>query len=251
MDPIEYQRMYELEDRHWWFQSRLLMIEGLMRRHVAPALDGRRPRLLDLGCGTGMFLSRRAGDAQAFGLDFSRQALGFCHARGLDRVAQGDAARLPFADGSFDVVTAFDLIEHVREDGALIAEILRVLRPGGMLLATVPAHPILWSGHDVSLHHHRRYRRRQFEALFDPARWETIRMTAGFTLIFPPALLIRLSRRLTAARRPPSSDTRPAPEWLNRLLIGLHRIEAGWMERHDLPIGISLMTIRRKREDAR
>ncbi|HOE96367.1 MAG TPA: class I SAM-dependent methyltransferase [Candidatus Sumerlaeota bacterium] len=247
MEHEEYQRMFALEDRHWWFQGRLMMIERLLRRHVLPVLPA-RPRLLDLGCGTGLFLQRRLRECEPFGIDFSVEALACCRTRVPGRLARADAARLPFADAVFDVVSAFDLIEHVADDVALVAEAWRVLRPGGCFIATVPAHPILWSAHDVSLHHQRRYRRAQFNALFNAAPWETIRMTAGFTLIFPPALLIRLGRRLARSSRPPVSDTRETAEWLNRLLIRLHAGEAAWLERHDLPIGISLMTIRRKPE---
>lgn len=247
MDPAEYVRMFQLEDHHWWFRGRLMMTEGLLRRHVLPAFPSGRPRLLDIGCGTGLFLERRAGDCESMGVDLSPQALGYARGRRLPRLTRADAARLPFPDASFDVLTAFDLIEHVRDDQGLVDEIWRVLRPGGFLLATVPAHPILWSGHDVSLHHHRRYRRGQFNDLFAPDKWETVRMSASFTLIFPVAVIIRLGRRLCRARRPPTSDTHETPAWLNRALIALHGLEAAWLRRHNLPIGISLITIRRKR----
>ena len=246
MEREEYRRMFELEDHHWWFQSRLMMTEGLLHEYLLPEFDGRRPKLLDLGCGTGLWLQRRAADCEAFGLDLSREALAFCRTRHLRPVALADAVRLPLGDATFDIVTAFDLIEHVADDHGLIGEVRRVLRPGGYLLASVPAHPMLWSGHDVSLHHRRRYTRRTFEALFPGAQWRTVRMTAGFTLVFPPAALLRLSRRLASSERPPQSDTHLVPEWINRLMIGLHRYEAAWLRRHDLPIGISLMTIRQK-----
>ena len=238
--------MFELEDRHWWFQSRLLMIERLLRDAVEPACPS-PPRLLDLGCGTGMFLDRRRkAGAQVFGTDISGEALRFSRRRGLDRLARSDATRIPYADTSFDIVTAFDLIEHVKDDRALVAEARRVLRPGGFLVATVPAHPFLWSSHDVSLHHHRRYRRAQFEGLFAGGGWQTVRMTASFAMILPPAALIRLSRRLRRTRRPPHSDAYAVPDWLNRMLIGLHRAEAAWLARWDLPAGVSLLTIRRR-----
>ena len=248
MESKEYQIMYDLEDRHWWFQSRLMMTEGLLDEYILPDFRPMRPRLLDLGCGTGLFLERRGADAVAFGLDFSREALSFCRSRKIESVLLGDAAHLPIKDAAFDVVTAFDLIEHVPNDRALIREIWRILRPGGYLLATVPAHPVLWTGHDVSLHHRRRYRRRTFESLFEPARWSTVRMTASFALIFPPAALIRGFRRLISGKAiAPHSDTHPTADWLNRTMIALHRMEVAWLRRHDLPVGISFLTIRRKR----
>jgi SAM-dependent methyltransferase len=248
MEPREYELMFQMERDHWWFQSRLGMIERLLERHVWGEL-GERPRLVDLGCGTGMFLERRRGHCRAAGLDFSRQALDLCRRNGLEALAQADATRLPVADGCADLVTAFDLIEHVRDDAALVAEAWRVLRPGGVLMATVPAHPMMWSGHDVSLHHMRRYRRHVFEALFaekEGRRWETVRMTAGFALAFPPTAMLRMSKRFIADGGVPRSDTQPVTPWINRLLIALHRIEIAWLGRFNLPVGVSFLTIRRK-----
>lgn len=247
MELKEYQLMYELEDHHWWFQGRLLMTEGWLNEYILPAFGGRRPRLLDMGCGTGLFLQRRLADCEAFGIDLSPSALGYCRERKIERTALADATRLPFEDQFFDVVTAFDLIEHIPDDRQIVREIDRVLRPGGFLLATVPAHPLLWTGHDVSLHHHRRYQRRAFEALFAGGGWERVRMSASFSLIFPPAALIRFTRHLLGNDSKPHSDTQAAPEWLNRLMIALHRVEAGWLRRRNLPIGISFMTLRRKK----
>lgn len=224
-----------------------MMTENLLRECILPAYANRRPRLLDLGCGTGFFLQRRQANCEALGIDLSPEALSYCHRRQIRSVARADAARLPFGDESFDIVTAFDLIEHLPDDRALVGEIRRILKPGGYLMATVPAHPLLWTGHDVSLHHHRRYTGKTFETLFDPPLWETVRMTAIFSLVFPPAALIRFVRHVMSSQRQPHSDTHPTAEWLNRLMIRLHRIEADWLTHHDLPIGISLATIRRKR----
>lgn len=247
MERIEYQNMFELEDHHWWFRGRLMMTEGWLAETILPAFAGRRPRLLDLGCGTGLFLQRRAADCDAYGIDLSLDALRYCRRRQLARLACAHAARLPLADASFDIVTAFDLVEHLPDDQALVDEIGRVLRPGGYLLATVPAHPVLWTGHDVSLHHHRRYVRRSFSGLFAPERWERVRLTASFFTVFPPAALIRLTRHLLGQGDRPHSDTRPTALWLNRMLTGVHRIEAAWLRRHNLPVGVSLMTIQRKK----
>ncbi|MCE5230920.1 class I SAM-dependent methyltransferase [bacterium] len=246
MESREYQTMFELEDRHWWFQSRLLMTEGLLRREIMPRLAGRPIRMLDLGCGTGMFLQRRQAEGDAIGTDIAPEALACCRGRGIGKLIQADAVRIPLADQSVDVVTAFDLIEHVSDDHELIAEVWRVLRPGGFLLATVPAHPLLWSSHDVSLHHKRRYTHHEFRALFTGGRWEKIRFTPCFSFILPVAAAVRLSRNLRHARRPPRSDTFIVPDWINRIMIGLHRFETWWLERANLPPGVSLLTIQRR-----
>lgn len=113
------------------------------------------------------------------------------------------------------------------------------------MLATVPAHPLLWGEHDIALHHRRRYRKKEFEALFDPAKWIERRMTYIFAGIFAPAAAVRLLRR--AGRGEASADTRRAGPLVNGIMKGWHRLEAAWLERFDAPVGLSLLTVREKR----
>ena len=247
MEAREYRLMYEQEDRHWWFRSRCRMTQSLLEKHILRACRTQKPWLLDIGCGTGVFLQNQQDTCHGFGLDFSTEALEFCTARGLSRIIRGDAVSLPWPDNTFDIVTAFDLIEHVRDDTALVKEIRRVLKPGGSLLATVPAYPLLWTGHDVSLHHFRRYRRRTFELLFDHNHWDSVRMTSGFFMIFPLAACIRLCKTVFRPDHPPSSDIFSVPSWLNTLLCHIHGLEATWLRKFNLPIGTSFMTVRRKK----
>lgn len=248
MEPQEYTRMFELEDRHWWFQGRIELIKRIMHRY-APATNGRAPRMLDLGCGTGMFLERQGVGRLAFGLDFSLQALGYTRQRGVERLVCGDSQSLPFASNGFDIVTAFDLIEHVDRDQDLVNEVLRVLRPGGVFIATVPAHPFLWSGHDVALHHRRRYLWKQFNSLFDPGKWKRLRSTYCFTSIYPIAAAVRAARRLLPDRGDSKADTDTQSELLNRALIAWHRAEAAFISRFDSPMGLSILTVQEKRSD--
>jgi SAM-dependent methyltransferase len=143
-------------------------------------------------------------------------------------------------------VTAFDLIEHVERDDELIAEAYRVLRPGGILLIAVPAHPFLLGGHDDALHHKRRYTWSQFDKLFDPAIWRRRRMTWTFASIYPIAVLVRSIRNIFPASGKPTADTNLTPSWLNRALLAWHRMENSWAENHDLPFGLSIFTVQEK-----
>ncbi|MBI1785045.1 class I SAM-dependent methyltransferase [Candidatus Sumerlaeota bacterium] len=245
MEPTEYERMFELEDHHWWFQGRYDLTRRMLDRHC-PALDGKRARLLDIGCGTGLLLEKQQTTRTTFGLDFSRHALHFSRLRGVERLVCGDSQALPFASESFDMVTAFDLVEHVEGDQLLVAEVHRVLRPGGIFLATVPAHPFLWSSHDLALHHKRRYRWDDFNRLFDERLWIKRRMTWTFALIYPVAAAVRSARKLIPRRGDPAADTHMTAPWLNSLLIGWHHIESAWAERFNLPFGLSIMTVREK-----
>ena len=143
---------------------------------AAALLRGRRragARLLDAGCGTG-------GNLAAFGpgrgVDPAPEAVAACRARGLD-VVQARLEALPFDDGAFDLVLATDVLEHVDDDVAALRELRRVAAPGAVLLVTVPAHPRLWSAHDVALHHRRRYRRAELLARLRAAGWDPVVVT--------------------------------------------------------------------------
>jgi len=220
-----------------------------MRRMIvkhAPPTPGRKADLLDLGCGTGLFVMEQSRDKAAFGLDFSPEALKFTRTREFSRLVCADAQVLPIASATFDIVTAFDLIEHVERDDALIAEAHRVLRPGGIALIGVPAHPFLLGGHDDALHHKRRYRWSQFDQLFDPAIWFRRRMTWTFTSILPVAVMVRSIRNMFPASDHPTADTNLTPAWLNRALVEWHRLENNWAETRNLPFGLSILTVREK-----
>jgi SAM-dependent methyltransferase len=245
MELMEYQRMYDLEEHHWWFQGRF----DLMRRMVlkyCPQVGNARPRLLDMGCGTGLFAREQAASKTTVALDFSWEALRFARSRGVSNLICADSQELPFESNSFDIVTAFDLIEHVQGDRQLVCEAHRVLRPGGIALIAVPAHPFLLGSHDDALHHIRRYTWKNFEGLFDPAIWKKRRMTWTFASVYPPALIVRTLRKTLPERQNPTADTNLTPAWMNRTLLAWHRLENSWVETRNLPFGLSMLTVREK-----
>ncbi|HZG53808.1 MAG TPA: class I SAM-dependent methyltransferase, partial [Pyrinomonadaceae bacterium] len=159
MERHTYAIMYEVEGSHWWFAGRRRILESFIRSIVAALnLQGRaRPRILDVGCGTGANLEMLAQFGEAEGVDVSEDALAFCRARGLGQVKLGAAEQLPYADASFDLVTALDVVEHLDDDAAGLREMRRVLRPGGRALLFVPAFMWLWGVQDDVSHHRRRY----------------------------------------------------------------------------------------------
>lgn len=152
MDEDEIRKSAALEQRHWWYAERRALVRRLTRSWPTG-------RALDVGCGGGGNLSvLRDHGWTATGLEHSPAAAGLAASRGLT-VVRGDARRLPFADGAFDLVMSTDAWEHIDDDAAVAAEAARVLRPGGRLLVAVPCSMKLWSGHDVALGHLRRYER--------------------------------------------------------------------------------------------
>src|SRR4029077_1272201 len=107
------------------------------------------PLILDAGCGSGRTLDELSAYGAVAGVDLSADAVAAARARGHPAVVQASVEALPFADGAFDLVTCLDVIEHTPDDGATLAELLRVTDSGGYVIVTVPAHQALWSNHDV------------------------------------------------------------------------------------------------------
>ena len=125
MELDEYQKMFELEDRYWWFCGRRHLIDRLLTDHA-----DENPRILDAGCGTGASLDLLETRGEAFGVDGSDVALTFCRQRGKPRLLQSELTELAAGPGSFDVITMLDVLEHIPEDDKALSELFRVLRPG-------------------------------------------------------------------------------------------------------------------------
>lgn len=247
MDASYYAEYYDVEESHWWFRARRRILRAVLED---AGLWGRGLRVLDLGCGTGRMLEFLAGGMTVIGLDADTNALRFATKRGIDRLVQADATCLPVASASVDLVTAFDVVEHLADDVGALAEMRRVVRPGGHCLVTVPAFRWLWSQHDEINHHVRRYRRRDLERQMGEAGFRLVRATYFNALLFGPVVVVRLGRKLaTAAARPrrasavtARSDFAMFPSSrLGRLLESVMGWEAGLLSRVDLPVGVSIL----------
>lgn len=243
MNPSEYARMYQIEDQYWWFIGRRKLVNWLLRAHH---VSGKQNLLLDLGCGTGLNLVSFSQQCKTIGGDQSEAALNFCRERNIDDVFGCDARAIALADDSVDVVTALDVLEHIFEDDIASREINRVLKPAGKLIAAVPAYGFLWSEHDESLHHFRRYVARELRAKLVASGFEIERSTYFITTVFLPILLFRLWQglRRTSIGKPVSY--RMLPSWINRLLIWVLDLERCVLPYINLPFGVSLVMVARK-----
>jgi len=243
MQAHTYSIMYQVEETHWWFAGRRRILESFLAR-ISRRLQSPRPRILDVGCGTGANLEmlNRFGDAE--GVDVSTAALEFCRARGLDRVHQGAAEELPFGDAEFDLVTALDVVEHLDDDVAGLREMHRVLRRGGYALLFVPAFMWLWGVQDDISHHRRRYTRAGLERAVREAGFEIVRFTYANLLFFPPILLGRCLMRLTGLR--PSSENNLTVGALNGPLGRVFGAESSILRYLNLPLGVSAICVARR-----
>jgi SAM-dependent methyltransferase len=238
-----------VEDVHWWFVGRRRILLQVLDQYIGKDQDGGR-RILDVGCGTGTMLSYLGSYGKAEGVDIDAEAVGYCRERGLVDVSLGEAAKLPFPDGTFYLVTALDVIEHLDDDAAALREIRRVLRPGGHVLVTVPAHRFMWGDQDEVNMHKRRYVAREIRDRLTATGFEVLRVSYMNAFMFPPIATIRLIRRLQHRMRPrsePKSDFRyPTPGPLNFLLAAVFGAEAPILRRVNIPFGVSILALGHK-----
>lgn len=243
MQARVYEITYEVEGKHWWFVGRRKIIASFVQE-VCRRIGKRRPRILDVGCGTGANLQMLSQFGVAEGVDISAEALDFCRARGLSKVKQGPAEALPFEDASFDLVTGLDVVEHLDDDVAGLREMWRVLRPGGRALLFVPAFMFLWGVQDEVSHHRRRYTRAGLKRAIHDAGLSVERATYANITFFLPTLIGRIIMRITGLR--PESEANINVSALNGLFGRILGAESWWLRRMNFPFGVSIVCVARR-----
>jgi SAM-dependent methyltransferase len=240
MQRKELEEMWAVETFHWWHTGKRLFMRRLLGDHLRTS--GAELTILDVGCGTGANAVEMATYGDVVACDRSLDALGFAATRGVRTLCAAAAPDLPFSTGAFDIVTAFDIIEHVEDDARFLRELERVLAPGGALAIHVPAWPSLWSGHDEVLEHKRRYTRRSLRALLAGSSLRVERLGWSSCAIFPPTAALRWSRRFSGGGKH-EQDAGNVPGPINSLLRGVYRAEAEIAATVGLPFGVSLAAI--------
>lgn len=251
---MEVPTYHRSEDRHWWFASRTRALLNLM--DAIPL--GHELDLLDIGCGAGNMIHHLSRYGRVKGVEIDPRPVTIALQRGYD-VEQGDASRgLTYADASFDLVTALDVIEHNQDDLGILREAYRVLRPGGYLVVTVPAFMWLWSHNDEINAHVRRYTIPELSAALAKAGFRVRRATYNNFLIFPMAAALILTRR-AGDRRPQLAshhlsqdeyqvEMEPASPPVNAVLTAAGWLEAQVLRRLSLPVGTGIIAIAHKKE---
>jgi len=238
-----YPILYEVEQTHWWHIGRRRILAGFVSDLCSGVTD-RRARILDVGCGTGanLLMLSQYGDAE--GVDISEDALAFCRERGLDHVKQGAGEELPYEDNTFDLVTAFDVVEHMDDDLAGLKEMFRVLRPGGHALLFVPTFMFLWGLQDDVSNHRRRYRLSELRRVLEEAGFEIERSTYANITFFIPILLVRKLMRLTGIKA--ESENTINVSALNGVLGAIFGAESSILRYANLPFGVSGLCVAKK-----
>jgi SAM-dependent methyltransferase len=238
--------MFRVEQSHWWYTGRRKILESFLE-DICSHITDRRPRILDVGCGTGanLLMLSKYGDAE--GVDVSEDALAFCRERGLKNVKLGAAEKLPYEDGTFDLVTALDVVEHLDDDLGGLREMRRVLRPGGRVLLFVPTFMFLWGLQDDVSNHRRRYRLPELRRVLEQAGFEIERTTYANITFFLPILLARKLMRATGIKA--ESENNINVSALNGLLGGMLGAESVVLKYMNIPFGVSGLCVARVKTD--
>jgi SAM-dependent methyltransferase len=245
MDQAFYSEYSRIEDTHWWFRGR----RQIFMRLLAPFTDGARLRILDIGFGTGAMLNFLSRYGSVIGMDMSVEAIRFARTRCDNPMLLASITAVPLETATFDLVTAFDIIEHDDDDDAALAELARVCRPGGHVLLTVPAFQFLWGNQDIINHHRRRYTLAQVEQRVRAAGFTPRRLSYFNALLFPVVAAVRVARRLRGEPKGEikSDFTMTKPGLVNDTLTRVFAAEGRLLTRWRLPVGVSVVCLAERR----
>lgn len=237
---VLYEDLYDSEETHWWHVSKRKICSALIKRF----LQLKSPRILDIGCGTGKNVEFFSGLGQIWGLDKSEHAINLCRNRGLHNIIQADAVNIPFCSESFDVIIMLDVLEHLDEDKTL-AEVVRLLKPKGLLIATVPAYQSLWSQWDVQLHHQRRYNKKNLKSILKKNQLKILKISYIYSFLLIPVIFIRAVKSRVYRDKYPSDFEISSP-FINWLAGIIARLESTMVIHSYVPFGLSLITVAKK-----
>jgi SAM-dependent methyltransferase len=246
MNPEEYRRLDRIDREHWFYRGKRAIVRHWIERSIKL-----RPEdlLVDAGMGTGSWLVEMSGQCRVLGLDDHDESIALARPR-LEAVGgqilKTGLNHVDLPDACATVVTMMDVLEHLDDDRGALAEMIRLTRPGGLLVITVPALGWLWSDWDVGLHHRRRYYRNQLMRLLQQPGLELLRCAYFNSAMLLPIAVVRAWRRL----RPPApgaeraEDRVPGP-LVNSLLYRLLVAPACWKWFRP-PLGVSLLGVLRR-----
>ncbi len=239
MERFIYEEIAQIEGSHWWFAGRRAISRHILKRLELP----KQAAILDAGCGAGGNLSMLSafGDVHAFEYDEATRAIAV-----NKHIGTVEAGKLPdgipFADKTFDVITMFDVLEHIEDDAAALQALFLRLNKGGHMLITVPAMPWMWSQHDVDHHHFRRYSKAGLEKQLNEAGFAITLLNYFNTFMFPAAAILRLLEKKNTATHKPSSSLH-FPEPFNGLVKTVFAAERFVIPHIPMPFGVSLIAV--------
>ena len=243
-----YKEYYDLERQHWWFVAREKIISNYLKKTIAAKIVKHQDlKILNVGCGPGRSSQYLSSFGEVTSIEYDKDCCEFASERTGLQIINGSITELPFQDEMFDLVCAFDVIEHVLEDQLAVSEMKRVVKKEGVIFITVPAFMSLWSHHDVINHHFRRYKLGQIEKLFAAEKNGSVIFSSYFNFfLFPAIYLVRKISNLLQfnKNRPGSGSDFEAfkPGFLNNVLFNVMYLESKFINNNiKLPFGVSLL----------
>lgn len=244
----EYAKMYRLETTHWYFVSKRLFIDNMIKK--IRLLDN--AKVLDIGCGTGINISTFFKNRNYLGVDVSPDAINFCKNRGLTNVISMDANNIETLSGQYDCICAFDVLYHNKINlNQTLNNIYKLLRPGGYLIITDSAFNFLMSEHDVVMEARERFTTKSLSAYLQQAHLVPIYNSYAFFLLFPLVATVRLIKKLflpfknvTGNRL--TSDVSDIDSGVNKILIYINKLESFFQKKIPMPWGSTILCIARK-----
>ena len=247
MNPEEYTKLAETEATHWFYTGKREIVRWWLQRSFA-LKSGHL--LVDCGAGTGKFAEEMQEWCRVLAVDDHQESLNIARTKlGADRVLSGTCDALPLANASVDILTALDVLEHVEDDAAGLREFARVVKPGGVVIITVPALMALWSDWDVVLHHFRRYTRPRLLQAIPMDQFEVIHCAYVNVFALPAIYVIRKLRGLLQRFTKPSycrSEDQVPPPLLNKILRYLF-VRAACQTAVKFPAGVGLLAVLKRR----
>lgn len=189
-DPSYFEELFALEPRHFWYRARNRLVAWALQRYFPQAQN-----FFEIGCGTGFVLSgikEACPKLKISGSDLYSSALPYVAKRLKEaELFQMDARKIPFQE-TFDVIGAFDVLEHIEQDNVVLSSIYQALRRGGGIIVTVPQHPFLWSQFDEYSHHVRRYSSKELKTKIENAGFKIKKITSFVSFLLPLVMLSRM-----------------------------------------------------------
>ncbi len=239
MEEKLYHEMFQLETAHWWFRAKRRIVSYLIEKYWG---TGHRPRILDLGCGTGAMLQFLEGKGEVTGLDCSPEALDYARSRSRARLVQGSLPEdLDKVGRGYDCVLMLDLLEHLPQDATTLEKVRSLLDPQGIALITVPAYQWLYSPRDSYHHHLRRYSYRDLRKLLMDSGYRVLLLSYYNFFLFPAALISRIID--IVSKKEPGPDLSLPPSPVNKILEEIFASERFLLPRLRLPWGLSLIAV--------
>lgn len=237
--------MYKIEKYHWWFVGR----RNIIYMFLVNFLPNKINNAIDIGCGTGLNTSLlKSFSNNVAALESSDVAINFVKKSNPElSIIKGKFPDF-YSNEKYDLITLFDVLEHIKDDSYSLKRIEELLNPGGVALITIPALPLLWTEHDELFGHYRRYKKGELENLITSNTKLSITKISYFNFfLFPPILLIRLIKKIYNFRKG-ESDFYNSSKPINYLFSKIFSLEGFFIKYVNLPIGSSIICVLRKDE---